>query len=202
MVFPLFAGLYYWAPLVGGRPLSERARALGVRPHVRGPQHRLSARCTLPDCSACRGACTPMLRGSAGTVSTGLYRRRLRARRGHPGRAGGRHAAPARGGQGRRERVECSQRSSGCPPTTTRCAVFRSSASRDPLWAAPGTGAGSRSRTAFPAVYRNGRARDNRHEPSRRRAAVPPAPAGLEFPAAHRRRRNGGVLPVPDRQDG
>ncbi len=25
MVFPLFAGLYYWAPLVGGRPLSERA---------------------------------------------------------------------------------------------------------------------------------------------------------------------------------
>jgi cytochrome c oxidase subunit I+III len=24
MMFPLFAGLYYWAPLVGGRPLSER----------------------------------------------------------------------------------------------------------------------------------------------------------------------------------
>ena len=24
MVFPLFAGLYYWAPLVGGKPLSER----------------------------------------------------------------------------------------------------------------------------------------------------------------------------------
>jgi cytochrome c oxidase subunit I+III len=29
MVLPLFAGLYYWAPLVGGKPLSERAGKWG-----------------------------------------------------------------------------------------------------------------------------------------------------------------------------
>ncbi len=44
MVFPVFAALYYWMPLVNGQRLSERVATLGVLADVRRLQHRL-----LPD---------------------------------------------------------------------------------------------------------------------------------------------------------
>ena len=35
LVFPMFAAIYYWAPMVSGRMLSERLGAMGLRAHVR-----------------------------------------------------------------------------------------------------------------------------------------------------------------------
>ena len=43
MVFPIFAALYYWTPLVTGRMLSRAARALGLLAHVHRLQRRLPA---------------------------------------------------------------------------------------------------------------------------------------------------------------
>ncbi len=64
LVFPLFAALYYWTPLVNGHRLSERVAPLGLRADVRRLQPRV-----LPDAhgrpaTACRAASIPMPTGS------------------------------------------------------------------------------------------------------------------------------------------
>ena len=67
MVFPLFAALYYWTPLVTGRMLSERLGALGVLADVHRLQRRLPADAPHRPAAACRGASTPIRATSAGT---------------------------------------------------------------------------------------------------------------------------------------
>ncbi len=41
MLFPLFAGFYYWAPMVSGKVLSGTCRPVGLWADVRGLQHDL-----------------------------------------------------------------------------------------------------------------------------------------------------------------
>jgi cytochrome c oxidase subunit I+III len=64
MVFPVFAAMYYWLPLVNGHRCPS-AGALGVR-LMFGGFNLPSSRCTSPACWACRAASTPMRRRWAG----------------------------------------------------------------------------------------------------------------------------------------
>ena len=137
MVFPVFAAIYYWAPLVSGRQLSERmgkwACALmfvGVNltffpMHIAGLLGMPRRVWTYADGLGWEG------------LNLHLDARRLRAR--------GRHAARARsiccctcGRPARSMPIHGTRaRSSGCRWTTTRCAAFPHRTSREPLWDNP-----------------------------------------------------------------
>ena len=81
MVFPLFAGLYYWTPLLNGHRLSERVGALGVLADVRRLQpgllpdaHHRPARHAAPRLHLCR-------RPGLETLEPAVDGRRLHVRR-------------------------------------------------------------------------------------------------------------------------
>ena len=200
MVFPLFAGFYYWAPVFNGHRLSERCGALGLRADVRRLQPRL-----LPDahrraCWACRGASYTYADGLGWNLLNLLSTaRRLRVRR-------GRAAVPRR-----RWRARCAgQQQDARQPVERRHARVAAAARLRRAQHPAGRTRASRCGTS-PRCRRKWRpaatgcparpsAAARRWSPARvRRAApAPAAPARRRLVAVRRGGRHGRLLPAAD----
>ena len=128
MVFPMFAALYHWTPLVNGHALSERRRPLGVRADVRRLQPRV-----LPDAHrrpARHAAARLHLRRRLGwdLLEPAVDGRRLRARGRRRAVLRRRDRGPGCARRARaRQPVAAPARSSGCRPATTARAASRRS---------------------------------------------------------------------------
>ncbi|MBK8018525.1 MAG: cbb3-type cytochrome c oxidase subunit I [Betaproteobacteria bacterium] len=142
MVFPLFAGLYYWAPLASRRPLSERLGRWACATTFAGitvtflPMH-LTGLLGMP-----RQVHT-YLRAGLGRPESSFHRRRLRVRAGRGPRASGSGATSPRPGAANRtadgrEPVAGQAPSNGSPGGNYMAfAAFPRIGERYPLWDRP-----------------------------------------------------------------
>ena len=192
---PAVRAIYYWAPLVGGRPLVGAHGHVGVRPDVRRREPGVLSRCTSPGCSACRGASGPTPTAWAGTPEPALHGRRVRLR--------GRHRIvlidlllhlrPA-------GKVDANPWNAGTLEwlPLDNYAHSQHSAHHQPRAAVGATPTARRKSTAGSTICRaplTGDARNHRHEPHRCPAAISAAAAGAELAAAARGRGHRRVLP-------
>ena len=199
MVFPLFAALYHWTPLVNGHAAERAARALGVRADVRRLQPRVlsdahqraarhaAARLHLRRRSrlelverCCRRSarwCSPPASCCSSSTRSRTWRRPRARPRANPWQR---------------------RRSNGCRASSYGTRSIPQVDARDPLWARPALADEVAAGAALAAGHRDRPARDAGHEPAQRAAAPPDRAARRQLVAAARRGRHRRLLPAAD----